>query len=96
MLNRFARYNVRLNKVKCQFLKSETQYLGHQLSAEGISPLEDKVRAIEESPKPTNVSELKSPLGIINYYGKFVPNLSSRLSPLYALLHHSAIWKWNK
>ena len=96
VLNRFARYNVRLNKVKCQFLKSETQYLGHQLSAEGISPLEDKVRAIQESPKPTNVSELKSFLGIINYYGKFVPNLSSHLSPLYALLHHSAIWKWNK
>ena len=93
---RFEKFNVRLNKDKCRFLKSEVRFLGHMLSAKGVSPVDDKVRAIKEVPRPTNVSELKSFVGMLNYYGKFVPNLSSCLSPLYALLHHSATWKWTK
>ncbi len=96
VFKRFEKYNVRLNKSKCKFLQSEVRYLGHILSGEGISPVEDKMTAIKEAPRPTTVSELKSFLGMINYYGKFVPNLSARLSALYALLHHSAKWKWTK
>ena len=58
------------------------------------SHLQDKVEAIKNARRPDNVSELKSFLGMVKYYGKFVPNLSSKLHPLYALLQHSAEWKW--
>ena len=49
----------------------EVQYLGHTISAEGLKPSKSKVKAIEEAPVPRNVSELKSFLGLVNYYAKF-------------------------
>ena len=45
---------------------------------------------------PTNVSELKSFLGLLNYYSKFLPNLSTVLTPLYRLLRHSTPWHWGQ
>ena len=77
------------------FFKSHLHYLGHSLSAEGVRPLQNKVEAVLSAPTPKNVLELKSLLGMINYYGKFLPNLASKLHPLYALLHHDAAWVWD-
>lgn len=95
VFQRFEKHNVQLNRSKCQFFKGEIKYLGHLLGQQGIKPLQSKVEAIQKAPQPKNVSELKSFLGMINYYGKFVPNLASELSPLYALLHRSAEWVWD-
>ena len=78
---RLRKANVRLNRSKCRFMQSSTEYLGHVVSGEGIHPMMDKVQAIREAPTPTNVSELKSFLGIANYYGKFVPNLQCCFIP---------------
>ena len=61
-------------------------YLGHRINAKGFDPLPDKVQAILDAPNPQNVQELKSYLGLLSYYGKFLPNLSSVLAPLYRLL----------
>lgn len=91
---RLSEYNVRINGNKCLFFRDQVQYLGHALSAEGIRPLQDKIQAIREAPRPQNVSELKSLLGMINFYGKFLPNLASKLHPLYELLNHSTVWNW--
>jgi hypothetical protein len=96
VFDRLEQHNVRLNGDKCEFFKSEVTYLGHVLSADGIRPLQNKVEAIQKAPRPKNVSELKSFLGMVNYYGKFVPNLASRLHPMYALLHHSTEWNWTQ
>ena len=51
--------------------------------------------AIWRAPIPTDVSQLKSFLGLINYYGKFLPNLSTVLFPLYSLLQKETKWTWN-
>ena len=67
-----------------------------QRSREGIQPLQDKVNAITNAPAPTNVSELRSYLGMINYYQKFLPNLSSVLAPLHGLLRNETCWHWGK
>ena len=96
IFQRFEKYNVRVNGSKCQFFKEKVNYLGHTLSAEGIRPLLNKVEAILNAPNPTNVSELKSFLGMLNFYGKFLPNLATELSPLYGLLHHNTAWNWSK
>ena len=95
VLTRLRQHNVRLNKAKCQFFKSKVQYLGHILSAEGIQPIQDKVEAIKLAPPPTNLTELQSFLGMVNYYGKFIPNLSSVLHPLYDLLKAGVKWSWD-
>lgn len=66
-------------------MQPQVTYLGHKVSKEGIQPMDDKVEAITNAPSPTNVSELKSYLGLINYYQKFLPNLSSLLAPLHLI-----------
>ena len=75
---------------------SEVEYLGHKISRDGIQPTMKKVSAITNAPKPINVSQLKAFLGLINYYGKFLPNLSTVLNPLYHLLGKSLHWRWTQ
>lgn len=95
IFERFQKFNVRINSSKCQFYKESVDYLGHKLSSDGIQPLFSKIDCILNAPTPTNVSELKSFLGMLNYYGKFLPNLSIEMQPLYRLLQHDVSWKWN-
>ena len=75
-------------------MMTEVEYLGHKIPAKGLQPTTQKVRAITEAPRPTNVTQLKSFLGMLNYYGKFLPNLSTHLAPLYALLQKQSCWSW--
>ncbi len=85
--------NVRLNYDKCQFLRSQVEYLGYVIDEHGLHPTEKKIQAIKEAPTPTNITELRAFLGIINYYGRFLPNLSSQLAPLHELLQKNTTWK---
>ena len=87
---------LRLKKEKCVFLTEEVEYLGHKINAEGLKPTDEKFRAITEAQRPHNVTELKSYLGILNYYGKFLPNLASTLEPLHRLLRKGTRWHWTK
>ena len=52
------------------------------------------MKAIQDAPAPKNLAELRSFLGIVNYYSRFLPNLSTRLAPLYALLKKGPCWCW--
>lgn len=88
--------NLRINKDKCSFLQSSMVYLGHRIDKDGLHPTEAKVQAIRSAPVPRNVSKLHSFLGLINYYQKFLPNLSSALHPLNRLLDKGATWSWSK
>ena len=76
---------LRVRKEKCHFMLPSVTYLGHKISADGIHPLPEKVKAIREAPSPTCVSELKAYLGLLSYYGKFLANLSTVLAPLYVV-----------
>ena len=87
---------VRLKREKCYFMVSEVEYLGHSISAKGIQPVIVKVRAIKDAPRPQDVSQLRSFLGLLNYYGKFLPNLATLLRPLYDLLQSAKTWSWGK
>ena len=96
VLKRFAEAELGLKKGKCVFKESQVTYLGHRVSKEGIQPMDDKVYAIANAPPPKYVSELKSYLGMINYYQKFLPNLSSMLAPLFKLLNGKSSLHWGK
>ena len=71
-------------------------YLGHVVDSEGLHPNPDKVEAVAEALRPRNVQELKSFLGLLTYYDKFLPNLSTILVPLNALLSKDTPWTWNR
>ena len=96
VFKRLAKAGLQLKKGKCVFIEPQVTYLGHSVSKEGIQPMEDKVEAITNAPPPRNVSELKSYLGMINYYQKFLPNLSSVLALLHRLLNSKTHWHWGK
>ena len=53
------------------------------------------MKAVQEAPAPRNVTELKAYLGLLNFYGKFLPNLATELEPLYQLLRNNQRSKWN-
>ena len=93
-MTRLERAGLNVKRNKCVFMHPSVTYLGHVIDAEGLHPLSDRIRAIEEAPAPKSVTELKSHLGMLSYYSKFLPNLSSTLHPLYELLRKDVNWFW--
>ena len=94
VFNRLESAGLTLKQSKCAFASPSVEYLGHIIDKEGLHPSPTKVEAIKNAPEPSNVSELKSFLGLLNYYGKFLPNLSVVLSSLYSLLQKKSKWNW--
>ena len=84
----------RLKKSKCSFMASEVQYLGHKIDTQGIYAFDDTLK--EDAPAPTNVKELRSYLGMVNHYGRFLPDLAMVLAPMHQLLKKDATWKWGQ
>ena len=64
-----------MKRSKCNFFKSEIHYLGHLISADGISPLPEKLTTINNMPAPKDTKEIKQFLGLTGYYRKFVLDL---------------------
>lgn len=85
-----------MKKSKCEFGKTQIEYLGHVLDEKGVYPSVDKVRAIHDAPTPTNVKQLQAFLGLVNCYGRFIPQQSTVLALLYSLLKEQVTWKWKK
>ena len=93
LLTRLDDKGLRCRREKCLFAQHSVEYLGHTLSAEGISK-GSKVEAVMKMPPPTDVSSLKSFLGSVQFYGKFIPNLATMAEPLYRLTKKVNPWKW--
>ena len=91
---RLEEFALRLRRSKCKFAREKVEYLGHAVDKEGLRPLPDKVKAITDAHSPTNVTELRAFLGMIQYYVRFLPNLLMELSPLHALLKEQTPWCW--
>lgn len=85
---------MKLNKQKCQFGVRDITYLGDRLSAAGIQPDPEKVKAIKEMPQPKDKTELQRALGLVNYVGRFIPNLSANTKTLRSLLESGTEWRW--
>ena len=91
---RLEEYGLRLKREKCEFGKETVTYLGHRISREGITPMPEKIDAIVKADPPENVTQLKAYLGLLNYYGRFLKNLSHELHPLHRLLKKDVKYIW--
>ena len=94
VLEKLQSAGLSLNHEMCIFLVNSVSYLGHQIDAKGLHPLQGKLDAIVKALAPKSVTELKVFIGLMNYYSKFVLNLTSLLHPLYHLLGKSVPWSW--
>lgn len=80
--------NVLLNKQKCIYNAKSIEFLGHILSPNGIRPLNKYVDAIKSFREPKTVSEVQSFLGLVNYIGKWIPDLATLTDPIRKILKH--------
>ncbi|XP_055621859.1 uncharacterized protein K02A2.6-like [Toxorhynchites rutilus septentrionalis] len=95
LLDRFKSFDILLNLEKCRFSVKKLEFLGHELSINGIRPTDSRIQAVQQFRSPMSVAELRSFLGLITYVGRFLPNLASKTDTLRNLLREgvSFIWK---
>ena len=86
LFTRLSEFGITINPAKCTFAVSSLDFLGHHVSANGISPLLTKVQAIQDYQPPTSTRKLQEFLGLINFYRRFIPNCAAILQPLTDLL----------
>ena len=94
VLSRLATAGMTLNVDKCTFMAPEVTYLGYRIDKEGLHAVNEKVQSIAMAPAPQNCKELRSYLGCLNYYGRFIKNLSSEIAPLNKLLTKNEQFVW--
>lgn len=85
-----------LNKKKCVFRMNEIEFMGHLLSAKGIGPTESRVKALQEAREPTDSSEVRSFLGLVNFSARFISGLAMKAEPLRRLTQKNTPFVWGK
>ena len=79
---------------KCEFYKDKIQYLGHNISEQGLVVDPEKIKAIKEWPVPTDVSAVRSFMGIAGYYRRFVERFSAIAYPITSLQRKGVKFEW--
>ena len=94
VLRRLRKANLKAKPSKCQFGRKRVDYLGHVVSPQGLSPQEEKVRAVRDFPRPQNVEGIRSFVNLAGYYRRFVANFSAIAKPLFHLLKKDVEFIW--
>ncbi|XP_062704639.1 uncharacterized protein K02A2.6-like [Aedes albopictus] len=95
VLQRLQEYGFTVKLEKCRFFMRQVKYLGQLLDSEGTRPDPDKVKAIINMPPPHDVSTLRSYLGAVNYYGKYIREMRTLRQPLDELLKEGSSFQWS-
>ena len=94
LLGRLIAANLKLKPSKCKLLQREVSFLGHIVSDKGVGTDPEKLCMVRDWPVPTNVSEVRSFLGLASYYRKFVLGFASIAAPLHALTSKLSKFAW--
>lgn len=94
VLDRMQELGIFLNEEKCITNVDCLEFLGHELSSNGIRPTESKIEAIKNFREPSTLSELRSFLGLITYVGRFIPQLAEKTEPLRIMLRAGNKFEW--
>ena len=96
VLGQLQKAGFTLRGSKCSFGMSSVTHLGFEYSSEGITPSAEKTRAIADWPTPKSPKEVRSFLGLANFYRRFIPNFSDIAAPLNDLTSNSTIFSWTE
>lgn len=96
VLEKLKAAGLTIKRKKCELFKKEIEYLGHVITRDGLKKSESKIEAIKEAPRPSSIHAVRSFCGLVQYYSKFIPNLSQILSPIYQLLTKGTKFEWNE
>ena len=91
---RQAKMYARLHK--CSFFQERVEYLGFEVSAQGVQPSPEKVRTIVEWPRPQSVKDVRSFLGLAGFYRRFIKQFSLKARPLTDLTKEKTTWQWTE
>ncbi len=94
VLTRLAEAGLKINASKSSFCKDELVYLGYLINREGVRPTMKKVEAIRNIATPKTRKQLRSFIGMVNYYRDMWPKRSHILAPLSALTSSKVKWEW--
>ena len=86
---------LKLKPSKCKFAAAQVKYLGHILSQDGVRPNPEKTTIIDNFPAPRNVKQVRSFIGLTNYYKRFIKDYSKIAAPLFALLRKDVPFVWS-
>jgi hypothetical protein len=94
VLSRLRQQQLYAKLSKCAFMQREVEFLGHRIGADGLRVAPDKVSAVQQWPRPNNVKEVRSFLGLANFYRRFVQHYSRIALPLTELTKDKVPWLW--
>lgn len=94
VLERLRKVNLKLNPIKCEFMKKELLYLGHKISNKGVAPDPEKITALEQYPIPQNAKEAKRFVAFANYYRKHINHFAEIAAPLNRLSRKNVKFEW--
>jgi hypothetical protein len=94
VLLRLKESNFSIKLSKCRFAKKEAEYLGHVINEAGVMPHPSKTQAVKEFKTPSNLTDVRSFMGIVNYYHRFIQNLGMVAEPLYRLMKKNVPFQW--
>uniref|UniRef100_A0A9J7XM44 Reverse transcriptase domain-containing protein n=1 Tax=Cyprinus carpio carpio TaxID=630221 RepID=A0A9J7XM44_CYPCA len=96
VLSRLKEAGLRLNEQKCQIRQKSLRFLGHSVTAQGVQPDTEHLQAIVQAPAPKDASSLRSFLGMLSWYNKFIPNYATVVEPLRACLRQEGPFQWSE
>ncbi len=94
VLNAITKAGLKLHPTKCTFATKQCDFLGHSLSSQGITISKDHVRSIESYPRPENVKEVRTFVGLVQFFKDYIPQRPVLTAPLTALTKKNAVFKW--
>ena len=94
VFSRMRKAHLTLKPSKCALFRQKVEYLGHIVSRDGIRQTQSKIEAVLHWAEPTNISELRSFLGITSYYRAFISEYSDKAEPLTRLLKKEVKYTW--
>lgn len=94
VLSLLRRHQLYAKESKCELFERRVEFLGHLIDADGVHMMEDKVKGITEWPVLKSVDDVRSFLGTVGYYRKFIHMFSETAAPLTALLQKETPFTW--